>query len=155
MAGYMSTPYTVRPFDETEVRSSDQSTQKRMRAFNKRLSGIRIEVEHAFGMLKGRFRSLKEMGPHADIQEMYKAIEVLLILHNMCIDYGDKPEDSWEFDAADVLDNEEFIEADEDADAMIVGSGESIPSWETDAWLKRQGRAKRMIIFNDLFPEAN
>ena len=96
MAGYMSTPYTVRPFDETEVRSSDQSTQKWMRAFNKRLSGIRIEVEHAFGMLKGRFRSLKEMGPHADIQEMYKAIEVLLILHNMCIDYGDKPEDSWE-----------------------------------------------------------
>jgi hypothetical protein len=59
-----------------------------MRAFNKRLSGVRIGVEHAFGMLKGRFRSLKEMGPHADIQEMYKAIEVLLILHNMCIEYG-------------------------------------------------------------------
>jgi len=28
----------------------------------------------------------------------------------MCIDYGDKPEDSWEFDATDVL---KFVEPDE------------------------------------------
>ncbi|KIL55497.1 hypothetical protein M378DRAFT_90850, partial [Amanita muscaria Koide BX008] len=148
-------PYTIRPFDETEVRSSDQPTQKRMRAFNKRLSGVRIEVEHAFGLLKGRFRSLKEMGPHADIQEMYKAIESLLILHNMCIDYGDEPEDNWEFATTESLDEEGFVELDEDAGPTIVENGQSIPGWETDAWLKRQGRAKRMIIFNDLFPEAN
>lgn len=123
-----------------------------MRAFNKRLSGVRIEVEHAFGLLKGRFRSLKEMGPHADIQEMYKAIEALLILHNMCIDYGDKPDDDWEID----LDEERSVEHEEDPDAMIIENGENIPARETNnAWLKRQGRAKRMIIFNDLFPEAN
>jgi hypothetical protein len=54
-----------------------------MRAFNKHLSGIRIGVEHAFGMLKGLFGSLKEMGAHADIQEMYKAIEALLILSHV------------------------------------------------------------------------
>ena len=122
-----------------------------MRAFNKRLSGVHIEVEHAFGLLKGRFRSLKEMGPHADIQEMYKAIEALLILHNMCIDYGDKPDDDWEID----LDEERSVEHEEDPDAMIIENGENIPARETNAWLKRQGRAKRMIIFNDLFPEAN
>jgi hypothetical protein len=122
-----------------------------MRAFNKRLSGVRIGVEHAFGMLKGRFQSLKEMGPHADIQEMYKAIEVLLILHNMCIEYGDKPEDIWGYDPKDDFDDEE-VEDIENGDGMIFDGGEGIPAIETDAWLKRQGRAKRMIIFNDLFP---
>jgi len=35
---------------------------------------------------------------------------------------------------------------------MIFDGGESIPAIETDAWLKRQGYAKQMIIFNDLFP---
>ena len=92
------------------------------------------------------------MGPHADIQEMYRAIKALLILHNMCIDYGDKPDDDWEID---VMDEERLDERDEDPDAIIVENGENIPIQETDAWLKRQGRAKRMIIFNDLFPEAN
>ncbi|KIL57042.1 hypothetical protein M378DRAFT_88397, partial [Amanita muscaria Koide BX008] len=149
-------PYTVQPFDETEIRSSDRPTQERMRAFNRRLSGIRIEVEHAFGMLKGRFRSLKEMGPHADVQEMYKAIEALLILHNMCIEYGDKPEDIWGFDPTDPFDSEAgFVEPEQDADALIIENGQGIPAQETDAWLKRQGRAKRMIIFDDLFPIAN
>lgn len=94
---------------------------------------------------------MKEMGPHADIQEMYKAIEALLILHNMCIDYGDKPDDDWEID----LDEERSVEHEEDPDAMIIENGENIPARETNAWLKRQGCAKRMIIFNDLFPEAN
>jgi len=36
---------------------------------------------------------------------------------NMCIDYGDKPEDSWEFDATDVL---KFVEPDEDAYARMI-----------------------------------
>jgi hypothetical protein len=122
-----------------------------MRAFNKHLSGIRIGVEHAFGMLKGRFGSLKEMGAHADIQEMYKAIEALLILHNMCIEYGDKPEDIWGYDPKGDFDDEEG-EYLENGDGMILDDGEGIPARETDAWLKRQGQAKRMIIFNDLFP---
>lgn len=95
------------------------------------------------------------MGPHTDIQEMYKAIEALLILHNMCIDYGDKPDDDWEIDTTDVSDEEGSVEHDEDPNAMIVENGQSIPAWETDAWLKRQGCAKQMIIFNDLFPGAD
>lgn len=69
----------------------------------------------------------------------------------MCIDYGDKPDDDWEID----LDEERSVEHEEDPDAMIIENGENIPARETNAWLKRQGRAKRMIIFNDLFPEAN
>jgi hypothetical protein len=152
--GYCSTPYTVRPFDETELsKAPDEVTYKRMRAFNKRLSGVRITVEHAFGRLKGRFRALKEMGPHEDIQEMYKAIEALLILHNICIDLGDKPEEIWDFDPKD-----DFEETEEDPDPDLEASlGEfeeldAIPGHETDAWLKRQGRRKRMIIFNELFP---
>jgi hypothetical protein len=91
------------------------------------------------------------MGAHADIQEMYKAIEALLILHNMCIEYGDKPEDIRGYDPKGDFDDEEGEDL-ENGDGMILDDGEGIPARETDAWLKRQGRAKRMIIFNDLFP---
>jgi hypothetical protein len=92
------------------------------------------------------------MGPHADIQEMYKAIEALLILHNICIEYGDKLEDIWGYDPKDDFNEEEFEEPQQDADVMIIDDTDSIPARETDGWLKRQGRAKQMIIFNELFP---
>jgi len=138
LRGYCSTPYTLRPFDETELgKAPDEDTWKRMRAFNKQLSGVRITVEHAFGRLKGRFRALKEMGPHDDIQEMYKVIEALLILHNFCIDFGDKPEDIWDFDPKD-----DFDGAEEDLDPDLqdeIEEFEEIPGHETDAWLKKQG----------------
>lgn len=58
-------------------------------------------MEHAFGLLKGRFLSLKEMGTHHDIQETYKVIEALMVIHNMCIDHGDRPEQIHDFDPHD------------------------------------------------------
>ena len=106
-----------------------------MKAFNKCLSGIQIGVEHAFGMLKGYFGSLKEMWSHADIQEMYKAIEVLLVLHNMCIEYGDKPEDIWGYDPKDDFDDEEAEDL-ENGDGMILDDGEGIPARDgQNEWL--------------------
>lgn len=60
-----------------------------MRAFNLHLSSVRIVVEHSFGLFKGRFPALCGMGPHQDIQEIYKTIEALMVLHNMAIDLKD------------------------------------------------------------------
>jgi len=93
------------------------------------------------------------MGCHDDIQDMYRAIEAMMIIHNICIDWNDKPEDIWDFDAEDRwLDGE-----DEDEDANVVGSevvdGDvEVPLHETDNWLLEQGRQKGLILMNELFP---
>ena len=41
--------------------------------------------------LKVFFLSLKGMGEHMDIQTIYKAIEAMLVLHNICIDQDELP----------------------------------------------------------------
>lgn len=111
---------------------------------------MRIEVEHAFGLLKGRFRALKEMGPHLNIQDLYKAIEALMILHNMCIDHGDQPDYFWTTMGEGFTEEVDF---DNDTDVDVGEQFSSqIPPHETDEWLKIMGKRKRMIIFNDLVP---
>ena len=120
-----------------------------MRAFNQRLSSVRIMSEHAFGMLKGRFPSLKEMGPHRDIQEMYKALEVMMILHNICIDWNDKPEEIWGYDPVDHW-------GDDDEDGNIgfeeIDGDAEVPEHETEQWLRETGRQKRLVLLDTLFP---
>ena len=125
-----------------------------MREFNKRLSGIRIISEHAFGLLKGRFPAMKEMGRHEDIQEAFKAIETLMILHNICIDWKDRPDRIWDFDPVDDWSDgeEEDLNADNVGNETIEGHTQ-IPAHETAVWLKEMGRQKRNIIFEDLFPK--
>lgn len=87
----MSTPYTMHPFDKLELGHAPPHEQQRMRNFNRRLALIRIRVEQAFGMLKGRFLSLKDLGRHHNIDNAYKAIEAIMVIHNLGIDWGDKP----------------------------------------------------------------
>lgn len=56
--------------------------------FNYRHSSTRIVVEHAFGLLKGRFRKLQHLH-HLDIKISVKCIMVSCILHNICLKYKD------------------------------------------------------------------
>jgi hypothetical protein len=98
-----------------------------MKDFNNLLSHIRIASEHAFGLLKGHFLSLMEMGEHKDIQVMYKAIEAMLILHNIFIDWDDHPERIWNFTLDSVelwpgWDGDEDV--DEDVDNHVVSGNE-------------------------------
>ena len=149
----MSTPYTIRPFDEAEIQRAPAERQKRMRQFNKRLSSVRIISEHAYGRLKGRFRGLRGLGPHYNIRDCYRAIEALLILHNICIDLGDRPElIPWFNPKDDDEDEDEEEELDPD-EAPLPPLGEAnIPLHETDQWLKEQGYAKRLALLDYLFP---
>ena len=41
------------------------------------------------------------MGTHHDIQETYKVIKALMVVHNVCIDHGDRPEDIHGFEPSD------------------------------------------------------
>ena len=53
--------------DEVKLAQASHSDQPHMHAFNKWLSSDHITSEHAFGLLKANFPSLKEMGKHEDI----------------------------------------------------------------------------------------
>ena len=103
-----------------------------MQDFNKRLSSIRIVSEHAFGMIKGCFLSLKEMGTHRNIQDMYKAIEAMMILHNICIDWNDSPEEIWDYDPADHWENDGNDEDDGIGGDEEFNGDAQVPEHETE-----------------------
>ena len=152
----MSTPWTVRPFDETEIGRAQPSAQRRMRDFNKRLSSMRIISEYAYGQLKGRFPGLKAAGQHRDIEDLYKAIEALLILHNICMDWNDRPEDILNFDPKELPVDFEDEDDEQDPDEDLLAHGDAnIPVHETDQWLREQGYAKRKYLLDYLFPASD
>jgi hypothetical protein len=146
----------MRPFSEPEIMKASLEDQERMRKFNRRLSSVRISVEHAFGVLKGRFLSLRVMGPHDDVQEIYRVIEALMILHNICIEHNDHPEDIYDYVLCFDPEPEDGADPDEE-DSHNFGcediTGEAqIPGHETDNWLKIQGYRKRKALLDELFP---
>ncbi|KAE9387071.1 hypothetical protein BT96DRAFT_838206, partial [Gymnopus androsaceus JB14] len=111
---------------------------QQMWKFSIHLSSEHIRVEHAFGKLKGCFPSLKEMGSHKKVQEMYKVIEVLLILHNMCINYGDVPEYIFDFDPTNDTIPVEVAAGDIQFGLVDINQETNIPLYETDQWIKEE-----------------
>ena len=148
----------MRPFDETEFAGASPADIPRMREFNVLLSSVRIASEHAYGLLKGRFLSLKGMGEHKDIQTIYKAIEAMLVLHNICIDWNDHPDNIWQYNSTDIWAGwdgvEDRVDEDEEIEVGIedIEGEANIPEHETPQYLKDEGRRKRQIIFDELFP---
>ena len=82
----------LRPFDKNEVGNTDPAVRARMREFKKIISSICVRVEQAFGMLKGRFPSLKLFSTPADIRHAYRVFEALADVHNFCINNSDHSE---------------------------------------------------------------
>lgn len=119
-----------------------------MKQFNYVLSSQRITVEHAFGQLKGRFQSLRFLGAHRDIKEMYEAIETLIILHNMCIFHQDRPEDIMDI----IIGSPDLIRDNEGFDGIHIIGDPNLPAHETEAWLQRKGFKMRLDILNKVFP---
>lgn len=93
------------------------------RQFNFKHSSTRIVREHAFGLLKGRFRRLRYF-ENKNISFIVKCVIAACVLHNICINFDDL-EDIEE-------DNEEVTE-----------------EWEDEA--DYFGQDTRLQIFNELF----
>jgi len=89
MPGYPLTKHTIRPFAEHDL-TNDPGEASKQRHWNRELSHLRVRVEHAFGVLKGRFPSLRGFRGH-DLRQVWKFIESLLILHNILQEFGDDP----------------------------------------------------------------
>lgn len=65
---------------------------QRQKNFNIKLSQIRVVIENAFGILKGRFRRLKLMET-VRLDLICMLIVSACVLHNICILNGDIPDD--------------------------------------------------------------
>jgi len=61
--------------------------------FNTRMSKVRVVVEHAFGILKGRFQRLLYQFSFFDIPFIVDTVVACCVLHNICISAGDDGED--------------------------------------------------------------
>lgn len=154
--GYPSSPYVLRPFAEDEIPTNDPERRARILKFNQHLSRFRITIEHAIGMLKGRFPSLKEMGPHEAMDDIYDAIEAMMVIHNICINLGDHPTDFFSIPTEAPADGMEGLTAEDlDVGGEVIGDDDDdmdIPLWETDDGLRRAGLAMREHLLNQLFP---
>ncbi|CUA74761.1 hypothetical protein RSOLAG22IIIB_05701 [Rhizoctonia solani] len=85
--GYPISKFLIWPFSNNDLTNNPQVALER-KQWNKAFSSNRATVEHAFGLLKGRFSALRSM-PGWDLSRMYRAIEALMIIHNICIDLRD------------------------------------------------------------------
>ena len=69
------------------------SANKENRTFNKRLSHLRVDIEHTFGILKGRWGSLKGLRIMINSQQRYEYscmwIYACIVLHNILCDLKD------------------------------------------------------------------
>ena len=83
-SAYSSTLYVISPYKKPTSLSNNSQH------FNRILSSIRIDIEHAFGMLKGRWKSLCGLRLKVDTDEHYEyAIQWIIacvVLHNVLLD---------------------------------------------------------------------
>lgn len=81
-AAYPCRQFLITPYKDHGHLSDEQTT------FNTRLSATRVLIENAFGVLKQRFRQLKEI-EFFSVERMCQLIMSCCVLHNLCIDADD------------------------------------------------------------------
>ncbi|KAF8686121.1 DDE superfamily endonuclease [Rhizoctonia solani] len=84
--GYPLSPFVLIPFARHERQGEDRPRKVQ---FNRCISRARVLVERTFGKLKSRFPSLVMMGDIGNPEVLYRVIEALMVLHNICYDLHD------------------------------------------------------------------
>ncbi|KAJ7314285.1 hypothetical protein DFH08DRAFT_821639 [Mycena albidolilacea] len=92
-------------------------------------------MRHHLYFENGRFPSLRRMGPHQKIEDIYRTTETIMVLHNMAIDCNDHPNNMWQIDENfDDQDNNGI--GDEELIVHDVMGEAQVPAYETDNYLK-------------------
>ena len=94
-SAYTNSRYLVTPYKAPHTRDAN------VRKFNRRLSRIRIDIEHTFGILKGRWKSLTGLRLRIRNKKGYiyaiRWITACVVLHNVLLDMHDEweEEEGW------------------------------------------------------------
>ncbi len=91
---------------------------------------------------------------------MWRVIEALLILHNICIYYGDQPGNIEEFivlpeDSNNGTDGDLHVEIPSEDLGTILNQPANIPAQKTERWLKAEGHKLQKQIMDDVFSIEN
>ncbi|KIJ61941.1 hypothetical protein HYDPIDRAFT_77016, partial [Hydnomerulius pinastri MD-312] len=89
-SAYPTHTWCVVPFKATKTTPLTRA----QKTYNRYLSKVRVRVEHAFGALKGRFQSLRElrlqMRTMKDMKIAVHWVQCCIILHNMIIRFEER-----------------------------------------------------------------
>lgn len=132
ITGYPLTKYSIRPFSDFDL-TNDRNEAEWRKLWNQKLSSLRVVIENAFRRLKGRFPCLRNFAVR-DLQQAYRIIESIFIIHNIVESMGDDPEEIDGFDNDDA----EF----EDDDIQ----GRNIREMLNDDELYQTGVARRKML---------
>jgi len=116
--------YPIRSWLMAPFKNTGKLTEAQVK-FNNTLSKMRVVVEQAFALLKGRFRRLKCLELRDPIK-LNQTVFMCCILHNICLS---------ECDLDDLLDVPEEVTEDEpeaDFDELSKTEGEIKRNWLTD-----------------------
>jgi hypothetical protein len=93
-SAYTNSKHLVTTFKLCETRGPDGVAE----ALNKKLGGARYHVEHAFGIMKGRFQIFQKALQCAseNIEFGIMLTSSLFVLHNFLIDVADDSQEWWE-----------------------------------------------------------
>jgi hypothetical protein len=143
--GYPLRPWLMTGFTTKEVNvEQNPSTRSRKQRFNKFLSGVRIGVERAFGILKARFKGLREQY-HVRGKDTIKTYHSIFlsacILHNVCAEKKVPLPAQAEINAALAADAVGIHRKRKEKQVIFEKVGGSL----------EQGREKRQRLFEELF----
>lgn len=82
-SAYPLLPQLMRPYRDNSHLTA------RQRRFNRKLNAARVVIEHAFGILKSKFRRLQCLHMKS-ISDISSAVSACCILHNLCLEPGDQ-----------------------------------------------------------------
>lgn len=125
-SGYPLKTWLVTPYRD------DGHLSRTQRSFNFLHSSTRMRVERAFGILKGRFRSLLH-GLDMTVENSARTILVCCILHNLCVQMDDE------------LDEQDLVLDGPESDAFQVTEGARASS---EAVRLRDELARSVVAFN-------
>lgn len=87
-AAYTNTDHLISPYKAPLTQNSSNCR------FNRKLSSLRIDIEHAFGILKGRWGSLVGLRILLRLKNLYKFavkwITACCVLHNILVNIRDQ-----------------------------------------------------------------
>ena len=143
LTGYPLTQFSIRPFSDHDLTDNRVEARRRQR-FNRKLSSLRIAVEHAFGRMKGRFPALRSMTGRT-LSGMYRSIEAVMIVHNILDKRGDDPESIDEYDGSEDDDVAEFRGQTNEYGGDNLGG----------TTMFRLGMRRRKLLLDHNFPPAS
>ena len=120
--------WLIKPYNEN-------TRDPRKRHLNKRLCSARVVSEHAYGMLKGRWRILYKK-TECKLKNIRHVIMACIALHNICIARDDPCRPRWRLDIEKLhlIRNRGSVEQDGEADQVR----ERITNWLWDINPQRQ-----------------